>query len=76
MKTRCKFKCDSVTLMSGDGKSAILSPVVSNDKDSENSKFWKYTPSGKLELMWINPDVNFVPGKEYYLDITLAEPEI
>ena len=70
MNTRCKFKCNSVTEHEGGNKSAELVPVVSGSE--ENKNFWKYTPSGKLELTWLNPNVEFKPGQEYYLDITPA----
>jgi len=51
--TRCKFKCDSVT-ETVEAKSVVMTPVYSSDENSENKKFWKYTPSGKLEFTWIN----------------------
>lgn len=38
----------------------------------ENKKFWEWTPSGTLQFQSINADV-FAPGKEYFLDISLAE---
>jgi len=70
--TRCKFFCKSVTDF-GDTQEVKFSPVMKNsDENCENSKFWKWTPSGSLEFSTINKDVKFVPGKEYYLDITLA----
>lgn len=45
-----------------------------NDPNHENTKFWQYTPGGKLELNSINPEVAkfFEIGKEYYLDFTLS----
>lgn len=45
------------------------------DPDSENSKFWEYTPVGKLELGSIKKDIGalFEIGKEYYIDISPAE---
>lgn len=72
MKTVCKFKCISVTQNEGDTKSTTMVPVYSNQPDSENAKFWKMTPSGKLELNFTNPEVSFVPGKEYMIEITEA----
>ena len=77
MTTRCKFKCDSVTIMAPSGgkapRNVVLTPVVSADPGSENKKFWDYTPSGKLEFTWINDQVSFQPGQEYYLDIQEAK---
>lgn len=45
------------------------------DGSEENKSFWKYTPSGRLEMSIDNPDAveHFEVGKEYYLDFTLAE---
>lgn len=79
MTTRCKFKCDSVTILQpNNGKSprnVVLLPVYSNDPNSENKKFWDYTPSGKLEFTYINDAVKFEPGKEYVIDISEAKGE-
>lgn len=87
--TRAKFRCDSVTSLMGSSqnpetkqwepcvmKSIAMSPVyANNDPNHENSKFWAASPSGSFELGVINlPAAEiFVPGKEYYLDITLAQ---
>jgi hypothetical protein len=53
-----------------------FSPVyANNDPSHENSKFWKQSPSGSLELGTINPEAwkQFELGKQYYLDFTLAD---
>lgn len=71
-KTRCKFRCESVT-DHGTAKSVVMHPVYSSDPNHENKKFWDASPGGKLDLTWINPNVGFKPGQEYYLDITPAE---
>jgi len=71
MKTRCKFKCHSVTDY-GETKTVFMN-VVTNGPEAENKEFWKWTPSGDLELTFLNPKVSFVPGKEYYLDISGVE---
>jgi len=72
MTTRCKFKCDSVTQHQNNQRSVVFFPVYSDVEVSENKKFWQYTPSGKFEMGYINENVNFEVGKEYYLDITEA----
>jgi hypothetical protein len=74
MKTvRAKFNCNSVENFSH-GKTAKLNAVYGNE--GENKDFTDSTPSGTLEI-GINGDVPaadfFEPGKEYYLDFTLAE---
>ena len=70
MKTRCKFKCDAVTDF-GESKTVNMS-VVTYGPEAENKEFWKWTPSGTFTINCVNPDVNFVPGNCYYLDITEA----
>jgi hypothetical protein len=69
MRTRCKFKCDSVT-DHGEAKSVVLTPVTSGS--DENKTFWKYTPGGRFEMTWVNPNVGFKPGKEYFIEIEEA----
>jgi len=67
--TRAKFVCQSVT-DHGDTKSVVLMPVTGGT--DENKSFWKYTPSGKIEMSVMNPDVKFEPKKSYYVDFTEA----
>lgn len=68
--TRCKFKCDSILLLENGHKNVTLLPVMSGSE--ENKSFWKQSPGGKFELYYVNPEVEFIPGKEYYIDISLA----
>lgn len=53
-----------------------MSPVYSEDEGSENKQFWEATPSGKLELQCVLKEsvAHLEVGKEYYLDISPAEP--
>jgi len=73
---RCKFKVESVTETKAIGcvsKCAVLTPVISNDPDSENGKFWQYTPVGRLELQVTNNSLDGLePGAEYYIDLTVV----
>jgi hypothetical protein len=71
MNTRAKFKCDEVAQTVNGGK-IKLSPVVSGS--DENKRFFNYTPYGQIEIGTINQEViqQFIPGKEYYIDFTLA----
>jgi hypothetical protein len=50
----------------------ILYPVLGESE--ENKAYWKYTPSGKLEMQMINKEAAdvFEVGKEYYIDFTPA----
>lgn len=69
---RAKFKCIEVgTRDVGDGvvHTAKFSAVHSGS--DENKEFWKWTPNGELTLSTIRV-CPFVPGKEYFLDITEA----
>lgn len=57
-------------------RSVKFAPVyANNDPEHENSKFWKATPMGAIELGTINPEAwkQFEIGKEYYVDFTPAE---
>lgn len=79
MATRAKFKCNGITSHDW-GVSLDLSPVMPAykdgkvDPDDENSKFFKASPSGKIELSVVNPEAaaQFEVGKEYFVDFTPA----
>lgn len=72
--TRAKFKCNTVTAYESSHREVKLSPVYSNDPNSENKAFWEASPNGELRLYITNPAASalFEPGKEYYIDITPA----
>lgn len=75
---RAKFKCTSYLQHAGwqsgvrGGREFSFDPVCA-DEVPENQRFHKATPSGKLTMYVDNPDVDFEPGKTYYLDFTPAE---
>lgn len=73
MSVRAKFKCYSKT-QSVYGESIKMFPVTSGSQ--ENEQFFKWTPSGTLEMGIVNPDAakQFEVGKEYYLNFELADP--
>lgn len=68
---RCKMKCKEATQYE-DWCQYRFEPVVSGSK--ENEKFFKYTPGGELSLEVSNQH-HFIPGKEYFIDISLADTE-
>lgn len=70
---RCKMTCEKMAL-NDDGSANIRLNAV-YDGSPENKEFFKYTPSGQLSINSVNQTANalFVTGKEYYIDITLAE---
>jgi hypothetical protein len=72
MKTRCKFKVESVKKWSGNYEEIVFDAVHGGTK--ENESFSSATPSGKLVITVTNPNVigKFVPGSEVYIDITEA----
>ncbi|MCE9605048.1 MAG: hypothetical protein K8U03_09135 [Planctomycetia bacterium] len=72
---RAKFKVVDI-LPSGELKTILLTPVYGDgNPEHENTKFWNYTPSGRIELGTVNPQASdqFELGKEYYVDFTPAE---
>jgi hypothetical protein len=75
MSVRAKFYVVSRTELNGSAPSYIvkMNPVTSGSK--ENESFYKWTPSGSLELGTINAEAaeQFKPGKEFYLDFTPVE---
>ena len=72
MSVRAKFKVESVKFVVGGGV-VELKPVTCGS--AENEKFYKYTPGGEMNLQVVSTEVanQFIPGKEYYIDITPAE---
>jgi len=77
MTVRAKFKVQSVTEFAPTGTerngSIVLSAVVSGS--DENKSFWKYTPSGRIEIQTINGAAidQFKAGDEFYVDFTKAD---
>lgn len=72
MSIRAKFKVQSVTETEGGLKSVKLFPVTSGSP--ENAEFFKWTPSGAIDMGTINPVAaeQFKPGTEFYVDFTPA----
>lgn len=70
---RAKFRVETVTYHRDGYASIKLFPVVSGSE--ENKRFYKYTPSGSIELSTINLEAagQFLPGHDYYVDFTPAE---
>jgi hypothetical protein len=52
----------------------VLLPVYSENKDSENAKFYQATPSGEIRLGTVNAEAAaaFELEREYYVDFTPA----
>ena len=74
MITRAKFKCVEVETDDRfpDGNSVKLEAVTSGSE--ENKSFWKYTPSGSIQMFITNKKAVelFVAEQEYYVDFSKA----
>lgn len=73
MSVRAKFLCTDIT-KGDDGSGPVkLLPVTTGS--AENETFYKYTPSGRIEMSTVNAAAlsQFEAGKEYYVDFTPAE---
>jgi hypothetical protein len=74
MSVRAKFKVTSVEANTEGGHGTVkLSPVIGGS--AENDEFYKWTPSGSIELSTINESAvaQFAEGKEFFVDFTPAE---
>lgn len=71
--TRAKFYVYSKTEFSGsDTVQVVLQPVTSGS--AENESFWKWTPSGKIEMSIRGEAAAlFHVGEEYYIDFSSAK---
>ena len=72
MIIRAKMKVESLELHGDGGGSVRMTPVTSGSP--ENESFFKWTPSGKLELGTVNKAVmdQLELGAEMYIDISPA----
>ena len=73
MTVRAKFKVTSVEPITEGGSGTVrLSPVIGGSP--ENDAFYKYTPSGFIELGTINGVAlaQFAEDKEFFVDFTPA----
>lgn len=74
---RCKFKLDSMLVTGTPAEnffSLEFSAVYKSGEDTENTKYWKYTPSGSFKVSTVNAAAveGLEVGREYYLDISPA----
>jgi hypothetical protein len=70
---RCKFYCTKKTISGTETEKTNtfdFAPVAGTSE--ENKRFWKWTPSGALSFQYINPEIDFQVGKEYYLDLKMV----
>ena len=71
--SRAKFRCTSmkVTQYNASAKEYEFDAVCQDETD-ENTRFHKYSPSGKLTILVDNENVKFELGENYYLDFVKA----
>lgn len=76
MATRAKFQCYEIKTDEG-GSNVMLRTVYSTKLGTEDNRFTKMTPSGTIEMRVDNPEaaVQFVPGKQYYVDFSEVPAE-
>ena len=78
-KVIAKFRCNSIEFYTSDqaGSRRVKLAAVYPGKDAteEDKSFWKYTPSGSLEMTIDNPPAAdlFEIRKSYYLTFEVAE---
>lgn len=77
-KTRCRFTCQSVKASAHAPGEENLSydyefSAVSG-KDGECNQFWKWTPNGEMRFTCTAQRNLFIPGHDYYIDISAVEP--
>lgn len=72
MIIKAKFRCNNTPYEGA--REVHMHPVYGDG--TENKSYAQATPCGNLSLTITNPDAFpfFVPGEEYYLDITSAKP--
>lgn len=68
--TRAKFNCVEICESAAGKKVKFLVVTGSNP---ENAEFFKWTPTGVIEMGILNPDVTFEVGKDYFVDFTKVE---
>lgn len=75
-RTRAKFVCTTETHVrwspNGNFQRSYEFSAVYDMDAPEDQRFCKATPTGNLKITVDNPAVEFIPGKAYYLDFTLA----
>lgn len=75
MNIKAKFTVITKTQYHGGSGNVVLQAVTNTSE--ENKTFWKYTPSGKIEMGIDNPAAfdALVLGAEYYVTFEKSEKE-
>lgn len=77
MSVRAKFKVQDIKDEGDNLKTVTLWPVYDPDPNSENGRFYRWTPGGQITLCTINPAASdqFKLGAEVYVDFHPVELE-
>lgn len=67
MNVKAKFRCNSVQDFGATRPKSVEFTALYDASTPENERFTRATPSGTLVMTVDNPDVRFVPGRNYYL---------
>ena len=72
MTVRCKFTCEFVKYNKNGAEVSFVTVTLTSP---ENESFFKWTPYGSFTMGLVNPETaeHFIPGQEYYIDITNAK---
>ena len=71
--TRAKFNVAEITRYGNAGGGKVVLKAVTCCSE-ENKTFWRYTPSGSIEIWIDNPEAfKLFEFGEYYVDFTKAE---
>lgn len=72
---RAKFRVVETKKYTEDSGAVSLQAVTGGS--TENESFWKYTPSGNIEMHIDNPAAleKFKPQQEFYVDFTPVDTE-
>lgn len=76
MTVRAKFRVHNTQPVDTSGGHRIdMHPVYDSNPESENGKFFSFTPWGAISIGTVNPAVaaQLKPGTEVYVDFTPVE---
>lgn len=70
MVVRCKMRLDEIRSYPNTTQQTFIFNVCYDDKIPEDQRFYKYTPSGHMQITVDNPNVqeSYKLGNYYYFD--------
>lgn len=76
---RAKFRITNVELYEQPKGAGNVKLTAGNDKESDNTDWSQWTPSGSIQMMITNPEAfkvfmdAFNAGKRFYVDFSIVE---